>query len=54
MSQTLKRFREWLGPGPKDHFGAQDKVDCPKCGSGMYVLRRMLDLMRANYKRWNS
>jgi len=43
MPQTLKRFREWFRPAPKDHFGAQDQLECPKCGSDMYVLRRMPD-----------
>ena len=43
MTQTLKLFREWFRPGSNDRFGAQDQVECPKCGSGMYVMHRLID-----------
>ena len=42
MALTLKRFQEWFRPMPKDHFGAQDQLDCPKCEGAMYVMHRML------------
>jgi Zn ribbon nucleic-acid-binding protein len=37
------KFREWITPRPKHHFGAQDRIECPKCGNGMYVMHRLID-----------
>jgi hypothetical protein len=41
MAKTSKRFWEWFRPGTKNHFGKQDRIECPKCECSMYVVRRM-------------
>jgi hypothetical protein len=40
--QSIMTFREWITRSPKDHFGAQYRIECPKCGKGMDVMRRLI------------
>jgi hypothetical protein len=42
MTQISRQFQAWFGGAvAQNDFGAKDRIECPKCGSYMYVLRRM-------------